>query len=220
VKLVVATTNPGKTREITAILRGAPVELLTLSDFPPVPEPEETGLTFADNARLKALYYAGQLAAHCVADDSGIEIAALDGLPGVHSARWEGDDYEVKFQRIGELLAAKGLQTSEARFVCHVALAGAGRILFEAEGIVRGTLAAEPRGEHGFGYDPIFYYPPFRRTLGEVPLEEKSRISHRGQAFAALRKHLEGPLASGFGLQDGRPVPTWEAAGTETTGNG
>lgn len=196
-KLVVATTNPGKTREITAILRGAPVEIVTLAECPSLPEPEETGRTFAENARLKALYYAEHLGAACVADDSGIEIAALDGLPGVHSARWEGDDYGVKFRRIHALLAAKGLETSEARFVCHVALASARRVLFESEGIVRGTVAPEPRGEHGFGYDPIFYYPPLGRTLGEVPLQEKARISHRGQAFAALREYLERFQAQG-----------------------
>jgi XTP/dITP diphosphohydrolase len=221
VKLVVATTNPGKTREIIAILRGAPVELQTLSDFPPLPEPEETGLTFADNARLKALYYAGHLQTACVADDSGLEIAALDGLPGVHSARWEGDDYSVKFRRIRELLAEKGLETSAARFVCHVALASAGRVLFEAEGSVSGTLAAEPRGEHGFGYDPIFYYPPFDRTLAEVPLPDKAAISHRGQAFRALERWLQRRLrAAGAGHQNGSAVHTWEATATEDEGSG
>jgi XTP/dITP diphosphohydrolase len=203
VKLVVATTNPGKTREIVAILRGTPVELMTLADFPPVPEPDETGLTFADNARLKALYYAEQLATPCVADDSGIEIAALGGLPGVHSARWEGDDYTVKFRRIRELLAERGLDTSDARFVCHVALAITGQVVFDAEGVVRGTVVPQPRGEHGFGYDPIFYYPPFGRTLGEVPLDDKAAISHRGQAFAALREYLEDSSvrAQGSGLE-------------------
>ncbi|MEO7274626.1 MAG: non-canonical purine NTP pyrophosphatase, partial [Vicinamibacterales bacterium] len=158
--LVVATTNPGKIREIVAILAGVPVAMRTLADFPAVPEPEETGATFADNARLKALYYAAALGRPCVADDSGLEIDALGNLPGVHSARWEGDDYAVKFAKIRERLHELGLETSAARFVCRVALANRGRILFESEGIVSGTIAPEPRGEHGFGYDPIFFYPP------------------------------------------------------------
>ena len=188
--LVVSTTNPGKIREIVAILAGVPMAIRTLADFPAVTEPEETGATFADNARLKALYYSEALGLPCVADDSGIEIEALDNLPGVHSARWEGDDYAVKFAKIRERLQALGLETSAARFVCRVALADRGGILFESEGTVDGTIAAEPRGEHGFGYDPIFFYPPFNRTLGEVPRDEKATVSHRGQAFAALRRYL------------------------------
>jgi XTP/dITP diphosphohydrolase len=188
--LVVATTNPGKIREITEILQGAPIDLRTLADFPPVPEPEETGTTFAENARLKALYYASLLRLPCVADDSGIEIAALGNGPGIHSARWEGSDYAVKFARIRELLDEQQLDTSDARFVCRVALADGDRIVFESEGIIEGQIALEPRGSHGFGYDPIFYYPPFGRTLGEVPRDEKAAVSHRGQAFAALRTYL------------------------------
>jgi XTP/dITP diphosphohydrolase len=199
--LVVATTNPGKIREITEILQGASIDLRTLADFPPVPEPEETGTTFAENARLKALYYASLLRLPCVADDSGIEIAALGNGPGIHSARWEGSDYAVKFARIRELLNEQQLDTSDARFVCRVALADGDRILFESEGIVEGQIALEPRGSHGFGYDPIFYYPPFGRTLGEVPRDEKAAVSHRGQAFAALRTylvHLSGRTRQSF----------------------
>ena len=191
--LVVATTNPGKIREITAILQGAPVDLRTLADFPPIAEPDETGATFAENARLKALYYSQTLELPCVADDSGIEIAALGNHPGIHSARWEGTDYSVKFARIRELLREQGLATSAARFVCRVALAERARIVFESEGVIEGEIAPEPRGEHGFGYDPIFFYAPFGRTLGEVPRDEKATVSHRGQAFAALRTYLLHP---------------------------
>jgi XTP/dITP diphosphohydrolase len=188
--LVIATTNPGKAREIEAILDGIPFELRTLADFPPIAEPEETGATFAENARLKALYYSRETGCPCMADDSGIEIAALGNLPGVHSARWEGDDYTVKFARIWELLRAKGLETSAARFVCRVALARNDEIVFESEGIVEGTIAREPRGDNGFGYDPIFFYPPFNRTLAEASLAEKTTVSHRGKAFRALREFL------------------------------
>ncbi len=190
--LVIATTNPGKAREIEAILDGIPFELRTLADFPPIAEPEETGATFAENARLKALYYSRETGCPCMADDSGIEITALCNLPGVHSARWEGDDYAVKFARIWELLRAKGLETSAARFVCRVALARNDEIVFESEGIVEGTIAREPRGDNGFGYDPIFFYPPFNRTLAEASLAEKTTVSHRGKAFRALREFLLG----------------------------
>lgn len=188
--LVVATTNPGKQREIGAILAGLPLRLATLADCPPVAEPEETGTTFAENARLKALYYSATLGLPCVADDSGLEIAALGGAPGIHSARWEGRDYAVKFARIQALLAEQGLTSSDARFVCRVALASGERVLFESEGVVGGRIAERPRGTHGFGYDPIFYYPPLERTLAEVPLDEKSGLSHRGAAFRALRAWL------------------------------
>jgi len=197
-RLVVATTNPGKIREIVDILDGtrgadgSPFELVGLDTFPPIAEPAETGATFAENSRLKALYYADATGLPAVADDSGIEIAALDNAPGVHSARWHGTDYAVKFQKIYELLASRGLATSPAQFVCHVTLADAGRVVFETEGVVRGEIAREPRGTNGFGYDPIFYYPTFGCTLAELDLDRKATVSHRGQAFKALREFLAG----------------------------
>src|SRR5688500_5348779 len=159
-RLVVATTNPGKIREIRGILAGVPVDLVMLDELAPVPEPEETGVTFIENARLKALYYAAATGLPSVADDSGLEIDALDKAPGVHSARWHGDDYSVKFKKIYELLAEKGVATSVARFVAAVAFAEDGRLSFESRGTVEGTIAPEPRGSHGFGYDPVFFYPP------------------------------------------------------------
>ncbi len=145
-RLLVGTTNPGKVREIAGILQRLPVELVSLADFPALPEPEETGRTFAENARLKALYYHQATGLPSVADDSGLEIAALDGAPGVHSARWEGTDYAVKFRKIYELLDARHARRSAARFVCHVALADQDRIVFEAEGVIEGRIADAPRG--------------------------------------------------------------------------
>jgi XTP/dITP diphosphohydrolase len=189
-KLLVATTNPGKIREIRGILTGAPVDILTLDSLPPVEPPEETGSTFAENARLKALYYNRMSGLASVADDSGLEIAALNGAPGVESARWEGNDYSVKFRRIHELLRARGQSGSRARFVCAVALAANGEIQYEVEGTVEGEIAAQPRGSNGFGYDPIFLYPPLGRTLGEVTDQLKATLSHRGAAFRALRQYL------------------------------
>ena len=189
-QVLVATTNPGKIREITAILEGAPVTLLTLASFPDVVEPEETGATFMDNARLKALYYAAATGVASVADDSGLEIEALGNAPGVHSARWYGSDYAVKFGMIYQLLRERGLETSPARFVAAVAFAEDGRIAFEGRGVVEGEIAREPAGTHGFGYDPIFYYRPYGCTLAQVDGDAKARVSHRGAAFRAFRNYL------------------------------
>jgi XTP/dITP diphosphohydrolase len=190
--LLVATTNQGKLREIRAILSGLPYELLTLSDWPGVVTPEENGLTFEENARAKAVHYATATRQLTVAEDSGLEIDALDGAPGIESARWGGvgATYPRKFAIIYEALRTKDALDSPARFVCALALVRDGEILFEARGTVEGRIAPEPEGAGGFGYDPIFFYPPLGRTLAQV--NEKSAISHRGAAFRALRKYLEG----------------------------
>ena len=194
--LLIATTNPGKIREIQAILNWIPIELKTLADFPGIAEPEEIGETFAENARLKAGYYSEETGLPAVADDSGLEIEALGGAPGVHSARWHGSDYPTKFAVIYRELAARKLETSAARFVAHIALAHHGSILYETTGIVQGEIAPEPAGTHGFGYDPIFFYPPYGCTLAEVDGAKKAAVSHRGKAFRALREWLEnGQLA-------------------------
>jgi XTP/dITP diphosphohydrolase len=188
--LLVATTNVGKLREIRGILAGLRIELVSLSDVPPVDEPEETGATFAENARLKALYYHEHSGLPAVADDSGIEIAALGGAPGVQSARWHGEDYPTKFAAIYQALKDQQLTTSAARFVAHIALADGGRITFEATGTVDGKIAPEPKGDHGFGYDPIFFYPPYGSTLAEVEGARKAAVSHRGKAFRQLAEYL------------------------------
>lgn len=189
-QLLIATSNSGKLREIRGILAGVPIELVSLEQFPEIIEPEETGATFADNARLKALYYSARTGLPAVADDSGIEIDALDKAPGVHSARWHGDHYPTKFAAIYRELGARGLETSPARFLAHIAVADAGRIRFEAIGVIEGEIARAPAGAHGFGYDPIFFYPPYGCTLAEVDGAKKAAVSHRGQAFAQLREWL------------------------------
>jgi XTP/dITP diphosphohydrolase len=189
-QLLLATTNPGKLREIREILADAPVTLVSLEQYPDIAEPEETGATFAENARLKAFYYHERTGLPAVADDSGIEIDAFDKAPGVHSARWHGSDYPTKFAAIYRELAARDVQTSPARFVAHIALADRGAIQFEAIGIVEGTIAPEPKGRHGFGYDPIFFYPPYGCTLAEVEGAKKAAVSHRGAAFRQLRDWL------------------------------
>ena len=189
-KLLLATTNPGKVREITGILQDLPLELVSLDRFASLPPPEETGSSFAENARLKAGYYHQATGLPSVADDSGLEIAALNGAPGVHSARWEGADYAVKFRKIYELLDTRHARGTAARFVCRVALADQQRIVFECEGVIEGRIADEPRGSQGFGYDPIFFYPPFGQTLGELDADLKATVSHRGKAFRQLREYV------------------------------
>jgi XTP/dITP diphosphohydrolase len=162
--------------------------------------PEETGETFEENARLKALYYFGATGVATVAEDSGLVIDALDGAPGIHSARFGGESatYPEKFAILRAMLAERGVATSTARFVCALALVGDGRVEFEARGTVEGTIAPEARGMHGFGYDPIFFYPPWNCTLAEVPDEKKSEVSHRGVAFRKLREYLRTVPGSGF----------------------
>ena len=190
-QLLLATTNPGKLREIKPLLAGSPVELVTLGAFPSIAAPDETGKTFEDNARAKARYYSTATGFLTVAEDSGLEIDALGGAPGVESARYggAGSPYPKKFGLIYDALRANGVGTSAARFVCALAVADTDRIVFEARGTVEGSIAPAPKGEGGFGYDPIFFYPPFGCTLAQAG-DRKSSVSHRGQAFRALRSFL------------------------------
>ncbi len=191
-RLVIATTNRGKLREIETLLDGITFDLVTLGDWPEVAPPEETGRTFADNARLKALYYARHTGELTVAEDSGLEIDELGGAPGVESARFGGarSSYPEKFALIYDALRAKKVAGSTTRFVCALAMARGGDVLFETRGMVEGTIAPEPKGSGGFGYDPIFFYPPFECTLAEATPEQKSTVSHRGEAFRKLRTYL------------------------------
>jgi XTP/dITP diphosphohydrolase len=187
-KLLVATTNTGKLREIRSLLADVPVELVTLRDLPPIEEPEETGLTFEDNARLKALYYSAHSGMTTVAEDSGLVIDGLDGEPGVRSARFLRTDasYPERFAEIFRRLAAPPEKNRTARFVCALAVADGRDIIYEARGTVEGEIAREARGAAGFGYDPIFYYPPYGSTLAEVAEDAKLAVAHRGEAFRAL----------------------------------
>jgi XTP/dITP diphosphohydrolase len=193
-RLLVATTNLGKLDEIRRILDGLPMTLVTLADHPQTPQPEETGATFAENARLKARHYAVATGELTVAEDSGLQIDALDGEPGVRSARFNGESYPEKFATIQRMLAGRGTDASTARFVCAVALARNDELAWETTGVIEGRLHLPARGDAGFGYDPIFYYPAYGRTLAEVSAEEKAAVSHRGQAFRGLRAYLEKAL--------------------------
>lgn len=211
-RLLIATGNHDKLREIRGLLGSRSGELLTLRDFPPVAEPEETGATFAENGRLKALYYDAAVsqpdarvqggALYTVAEDSGLVIDALGGEPGVRSARFLRPDatYPERFAEIHRRLAAAP-RPWRARFVCAVSVVRAGVVVYETVGTVEGEIAPAPRGDRGFGYDPIFHYPPFGRTLGEVSDADKMGLSHRGYAF----RQLAGWLAGGAGRQGSVP---------------
>ena len=192
IRILVATTNAHKVREIRELLDAAPIGLVTLAAWPNLAPPEETGATFEENARAKARYYAVATGELTVAEDSGLEIDALDGAPGVQSARYGGVDssYPEKFAMIYDALRRRGATDSPARFVCAVALARAGEILFETRGTVQGRIAPAPRGTGGFGYDPIFFYPPYGQTLAEAG-DRKTAVSHRGEAFRTLRTYLQ-----------------------------
>jgi len=211
-RLLVATTNPDKLREIRGLLGHLPVEILSLRDFAAVEEPEEPGATFAENARIKASYYDAAVAqpaalVQCgplltVAEDSGLVVDALDGEPGVRSARFLRPDasYPERFAEIFRRLAARPSAPRGARFVCAVAVVQAGTLVYETSGVVEGEIASEARGTHGFGYDPIFYYPPYGQTLGETTDEEKARVAHRGRAFRQLAEWLEKCRTENKGL--------------------
>jgi XTP/dITP diphosphohydrolase len=193
VRLLIATTNQNKVREIRQLLDGLPFDIVTLAAWPLVTAPEETGTTFEENARAKALYYAAATGELTVAEDSGLAIDALEGAPGVESARYGGADtsYPDKFELIYDSLRAREATgpASTAQFICAVALVKGARVLFETRGTVQGRIAPEPRGEGGFGYDPIFFYPPYGQTLAEAG-DRKAAVSHRGEAFRALAAFL------------------------------
>lgn len=191
-RLLVATTNPGKLREIRAVLDGASLEIVTLSVVPRVQEAVETGGTFWENARQKALAYAAASGLLTVAEDSGLQVDALDGEPGVRSARFldAGASYPDRFAEIYRRLAQRPTASRDARFVTALALAEGAVVLFETEARIEGVVAPRPAGTSGFGYDPIFLYPPMGRTTGEMTLAEKSAVSHRARAFRDLRALL------------------------------
>jgi XTP/dITP diphosphohydrolase len=191
-ELLIATTNTGKVREITRILDGVPIVLKTLADFPDVPTPEETGMSFTENARQKARYYAAATGMLTLAEDSGFEVDALHGEPGIHSARYLREDatYVERFADIYRRVHESASNDRTARFVCALAVAEGANIVFETAARVEGLLADAPAGTNGFGYDPVLFYPAYGRTFGEVSDAEKTAVSHRGQAVRAFRSYL------------------------------
>jgi XTP/dITP diphosphohydrolase len=200
--LLLATTSLDKIQEIRGVLTNIPYSLLTLKDMPPVAEPDETGLTFGENARLKATYYAAKLvdplggdkrqAVLTVAEDSGLVVDVLHGEPGVRSARFLGPDasYPDRFVELNKRLDAKPDKPRTARYICALTVIRDGKVVYETTGAVQGEIAKDATGTGGFGYDPIFYYPPYQKTLAEVSQTEKLAVAHRGHAFRRLAEWL------------------------------
>ena len=189
-RLLIATGNPNKVREIRPLLADLPITLITLADVAPVPEPEETGRTFWENARIKALAYAAATDHIAVAEDSGLEIGALGGEPGVQSARFLGASATYP-ERFAEIFRRLGSKSREARFVTALTVAQGSEILFETETSVEGTIAKSAIGDHGFGYDPIFFYPPLNCTTAQLIDADKAAVSHRARAFRDLHGWLK-----------------------------
>ena len=204
--MVLATRNPGKLREIRQVLGGLSLELAGLDQRPCLPEPAEEGATFAENARHKALYYARALGECCLADDSGLEVDALGGAPGVRSARYAEDDCprgagrtQIDAANNAKLLAALAAVPAErrtARFVCHVVLADPEGVLLEARDTIEGRIGFEPKGSNGFGYDPLFYVPELGCTTAELDPQRKNLLSHRGKALRRLAGMMTGTARS------------------------
>ncbi len=191
--LLLATTNRHKIEEYRAIFADLPFQLLSLSDISLDMDVEETGTTFQQNAELKALAYAHASGMLVLADDSGIEIDALGGQPGIYSARFLGPNvsYAERFRVILERLQGLSIAQRTARFRCVITIAEPSKVHRSVEGTVEGIIADAPRGEHGFGYDPLFLVPEYGKTMAEMQPELKHRISHRGRAAALARILLE-----------------------------
>jgi XTP/dITP diphosphohydrolase len=197
-RLLLATGNPGKVREIRRTLKGLrvagrPLEIVGLPDVLPGLKHRERGRTFEDNARAKSLFYSRRWPGLTLAEDSGLEVEALGGAPGVRSARFSAPrpSDEKNIHKVLRSLQSVPLPGRRARFVCVMVLAERGRAIATFRGEVHGRIRLAPRGRNGFGYDPIFYYPPCRRTFAELPAAVKNEVSHRGRAAAKLRRFLE-----------------------------
>jgi XTP/dITP diphosphohydrolase len=192
VKIYCATSNAGKLREFRLAGELLGIDIEPLAGLESIAAPEETGATFEENARLKAAYYSGFAPGPLFADDSGLEVDALGGEPGVHSARYAGPgaNAEANNRLLLERLGDRANRTG--RFVCVIALAEGGEVSRTFRGAVEGEILREPRGRGGFGYDPLFYYPPFGCSFGEVDGPKKFDVSHRGKALRALLKYMAG----------------------------
>jgi XTP/dITP diphosphohydrolase len=200
VTLYCATGNPGKLREFALIARAAGIVLEPLSCYGDLAPCDETGSTFEENAILKARHYGPHAPGLLFADDSGLEVGALGGAPGVRSARYAGERATDEDNNRLLLERMRGRADRAARFVCVLALAQGERILGTFRGTVEGTLLEEPRGAGGFGYDPLFLYPPFGKSFGEIAPAQKMTVSHRGRAMRALVSRL-APTAGGEVLE-------------------
>lgn len=196
IKIVLATGNKGKYREIKAIFKNVNVEILPLSDFDNIPEVVEDGKTYHDNARKKAEVISETLNTWVISDDSGLEVDALDGAPGIFSARFAGPEQDDKqnIERLLEVLEEIPKKERGARFRCVAALARPNEETLFAEGLFEGMITKKVIGENGFGYDPVFMIPELKKTAAEISIEEKNKLSHRSKAFKEMAKIVKNLL--------------------------
>jgi XTP/dITP diphosphohydrolase len=192
--LVLATRNQGKIREFKALTAGFDIEIKSLNDFGPIPSVQEDGTTFEDNAYKKAHFTAKVLGLPALSDDSGLLVEALGGEPGVRSARYAGEGATDEENNSKLLTALNGVSQRKAEFQCVIAIAVPWGPALIYEGRCQGEIALECKGKNGFGYDPLFYFPPLKKTFAQLSPEEKNRISHRGKALAELRGELDKVL--------------------------
>jgi XTP/dITP diphosphohydrolase len=192
--LVIATRNKGKTKEIKDLLKDYPVDIKNLDDFGSIPQIEEDGDTFDENAYIKASFAARILGLPALADDSGLIVEALDGAPGMHSARYAGENASDKEKYLKLLHEMKGKTNRRAAFECVISVAIPTGAALTYEARCEGIIAEEPAGSNGFGYDPVFFYPPFHKTFAQISRSEKNRISHRGKALAELKSEFDKVL--------------------------
>lgn len=192
--LVIATRNKGKTAEIRDLLKGFPVDIKNLDDFGPLPPLKEDGNTFDENAYQKASFAAKILGLPALADDSGLLVEALDGAPGIHSARYAGENATDEQRYLKLLEEMKGKSNRNAAFECVISIAVPTGPALTYVARCQGLITERPAGSNGFGYDPIFFYPPLNKTFAQLTREEKSRVSHRGKAFAELKNEFDKVL--------------------------
>ncbi len=189
--IVLATTNRGKTREINELLKGFPVVIKNLDDFGPIPEIIEDGETFDDNAYKKASFTARILGYPAMADDSGLCVEALDGAPGVYSARYAGENATDADNVKKMLNDLNGKKNRNAAFKCVISIAVPTGAALTYEGECKGVITSEPAGDNGFGYDPLFFYPEFNKTFAQLSIQEKGKVSHRGKALKEITDEMD-----------------------------
>ena len=189
--IVLATTNKGKTREMNELLKGFPIEIKNLNDFGPIPEVIEDGKTFDDNAYKKASFTARVLGYPAMADDSGLCIEALDGAPGVYSARYAGENAKDADNVNKMLDDLKDKENRNASFKCVISIAVPTGAALTYEGECQGIITQEPAGDNGFGYDPLFFYPEFNKTFAQLSIQEKGSVSHRGKALKEIADEMD-----------------------------
>jgi XTP/dITP diphosphohydrolase len=192
--LVLATRNRGKTKEIRDLLKDFPVEIKNLDDFGTISPIEEDGDTFDDNAFKKASLTAKMLGLPAMADDSGLEVAALDGAPGVRSARYAGPDATDNENNLKLLKEMKRQGNRAAAFTCVISIAVPSGVALTYEGRCEGLITESPQGDQGFGYDPVFFYPPLKKTFAQLSVKEKNRVSHRGKALSEMKDEFDKVL--------------------------